>query len=213
MRPISALAAVAILVFGASPVFAVEGPAEAEAPQIALAVVPAPTIETSVDDAAPPSIALASLRGAIELMVGVIEAVEAVAPPLPGVRPAEFTVGPARLVVTVSLAAQSMTVRLDDSEIHNWPVSTGRSGYATPAGAYQPYRLATMWRSRQYEDAPMPFSIFFEGGYAIHGTSSVRALGSVASHGCVRLATENAEALFHLTREVGSAEVDIVIID
>jgi hypothetical protein len=50
----------------------------------------------------------------------------------------------------------------------------------------------------------MPHSIFFLGGYAIHGTYSTAQLGRPASHGCVRLAPGNAAALFAMVKSEGA---------
>ena len=79
---------------------------------------------------------------------------------------------------------------------HTWPVSTGRRGYETPGGNYRAKRLEQEWYSTLYDDAPMPHAVFFNGGYAIHGTYDAKRLGRRASHGCVRLAPGNAARLF-----------------
>ena len=52
----------------------------------------------------------------------------------------------------------------------------------------------------------MPHAIFFYYGFAIHGTNQVRHLGSPASHGCVRLAPQNATKLFNLMRAEGGTK-------
>jgi lipoprotein-anchoring transpeptidase ErfK/SrfK len=57
-----------------------------------------------------------------------------------------------------------------------------------------------MWYSRKYDNSPMPYSVFFRGGYAVHGTSYVKQLGRPASHGCVRLPHAFAAKLFGATR-------------
>ena len=80
-----------------------------------------------------------------------------------------------------------MTVSKHGRVIYSWPVSTARKGYVTPRGNYRPTRLHQMWYSRKYDMSPMPYSVFFRGGYAIHGTGYVKQLGRPASHGCVRL--------------------------
>lgn len=117
----------------------------------------------------------------------------------------------AQLVAKVDVSAQTMTVSYGGEVLHNWAVSTGKSGHYTPRGAYKPQRMHTMWRSRKYNNAPMPYSVFFSGGYAIHGTNHVKALGRPASHGCVRLKTSNAAAFYSLVKKVGSKNTKIVI--
>jgi len=119
----------------------------------------------------------------------------------------------AGIVVSVDTFVQQMTVTVDGAPRYTWPVSTGRAGYATPAGSFTPLRLEREHYSREWDDAPMPYSIFFTGqGHAIHGTRSIKALGSPVSHGCVRLATENAARLFSLVEEHGLGETRVEII-
>jgi hypothetical protein len=115
---------------------------------------------------------------------------------LPSSRPAA-----ADILVNISKSSQRMTVLVDGSARYNWRVSTGRSRYVTPNGVYQPTWLARKWRSRQYRNAPMPFSIFFHRGYAVHGTTEISKLGKPASHGCVRLHPEDAATLFALVKD------------
>lgn len=118
----------------------------------------------------------------------------------------------ARISVTIDLSQQTMTVRVGGETLYNWAVSTGRKGFRTPTGTYRPTRMHREYYSRKYDNAPMPYSIFFRGGYAIHGTNHVSKLGSVASHGCVRLLTANARALYNLVRAHGSASTTIKIV-
>ncbi len=108
---------------------------------------------------------------------------------------------------------QEMTVYRDDVPVYRWPVSTARAGKVTPNGTYHPQTLKRMHYSTLYNNAPMPFSIFFHGNYAIHGTDQVEKLGCPASAGCVRLHPDNAETLFNLVREVGKENTLIVIRD
>lgn len=113
---------------------------------------------------------------------------------------------PARAAVNVhiDLSTQTMSVRSSSGEAYNWRVSTARRGYVTPRGTYRAQRLARMHYSRKYDNAPMPHSIFFRGGYAIHGTNAIGALGRPASHGCVRLAPGNAARLFAMVQKEGA---------
>jgi lipoprotein-anchoring transpeptidase ErfK/SrfK len=114
-----------------------------------------------------------------------------------------FSLAPARagIVVTVDKTAQRLTVEVDGFTRYQWPVSTARWGYRTPNGSYRPEWLARKWFSRQYDWSPMPYSIFFDGGYAIHGSYEISHLGRPASHGCIRLHPENAAVLFALVKE------------
>jgi len=102
--------------------------------------------------------------------------------------------------VTVDKTAQRLTVELDGVKQYEWPISTARRGYKTPNGNYRPEWLARKWFSRQYDWSPMPYSIFFSGGYAIHGSYEISHLGNPASHGCIRLHPDNAAILFALVK-------------
>lgn len=115
------------------------------------------------------------------------------------------------LVARVDVSSQTMTVSKHGRVLYTWPVSTARSGYVTPRGQYKPTRMHKMWYSRKYDMSPMPYSIFFRGGYAIHGTNYVKQLGRPASHGCVRLHTANAARLYALVKEVGAGNAQIVV--
>ncbi len=112
------------------------------------------------------------------------------------------------IVVTVDKTTQRLTVEVDGVNRSQWPISTARQGYRTPNGSYRPEWLARKWFSREYDWSPMPYSIFFSGGYAIHGSYEISRLGSPASHGCIRLHPENAAILFALVeRNMKSTEI------
>src|SRR6266851_1583502 len=98
----------------------------------------------------------------------------------------------AGVVVTVDKSSQRLTVAVNGALRYDWAVSTARAGYNTPNGSYRPERLERQWFSRRYDWSPMPYSIFFDGGYAIHGSYEVSRLGTPASHGCIRLHPKNA---------------------
>jgi hypothetical protein len=110
----------------------------------------------------------------------------------------------AKVRINIDLSEQRMSVA-SSSGNYVWPVSTARAGFSTPRGSYAPTSLQRMHYSRKYHMSPMPYSIFFRGGYAIHGTYSVAALGRPASHGCVRLAPGNAAALFQMVKNEGAS--------
>jgi len=102
--------------------------------------------------------------------------------------------------IVISKRTQTMNVYQDRELIESWPVSTARRGYSTPSGVFRPYSYQPMHYSRKYDNAPMPHSIFFSGGYAIHATPHVGNLGRPASHGCVRLSPVNATTLYNMTK-------------
>jgi lipoprotein-anchoring transpeptidase ErfK/SrfK len=117
----------------------------------------------------------------------------------------------AEIVAEIELASQRMTVTVDGFVRHVWAVSTARQGYMTPIGSFRPERLERVWYSTIYHGAPMPYAIFFHGGFAVHGTYETGALGRPVSHGCVRLHPENARELFELIRAYGPGHSRIVI--
>ncbi len=117
----------------------------------------------------------------------------------------------ARVEAHIDLTRQRMTVYVDGRYYDTWKVSTGRAGYYTPRGTYRPYLLKRMHYSSKYDNAPMPYSIFFKGGYAIHGTDAISRLGRPASHGCVRLHPRNAAELFSLIKRYGKRNTVIRI--
>lgn len=120
--------------------------------------------------------------------------------------------GPAVNVV-IDISSQSMSVKVNGWPHGRWKVSTARSGYYTPRGTFRVQRTAKVYYSRKYDNSPMPNSVFFKGGYAIHGSYYVRSLGRPASHGCVRLLPANAAKLYNLVQKYGSKSTRITIVD
>src|SRR6202044_93927 len=110
----------------------------------------------------------------------------------------------AAVLVQIDRPSQTMEVSVDGMARYQWRVSTARHGYITPPGTYHPQMMARSWFSRLYYNSPMPHSIFFHGGYAIHGTYEAAHLGRPASHGCVRLSLANAATLFALVKAQGA---------
>ncbi|MFN4272709.1 MAG: L,D-transpeptidase [Aliihoeflea sp.] len=117
----------------------------------------------------------------------------------------------AQLVAQVSLSNQTMTVIHRGRVIHNWKVSTARRGKVTPVGSWSAKWLSRNHRSSRYNNAPMPYSIFYNGHYAVHGTDQISRLGSPASAGCIRLHPDNARKLFTLAQQVGLSNMRVVV--
>lgn len=113
------------------------------------------------------------------------------------------------IFILVDISDQKMFVTVDGETSLEFDVSTGRKGYATPTGRWGVERMYRKYHSKKYDGAPMPYSIFFHQGYAIHGTTDLKRLGRVASHGCVRLHPDNAKALFELVKAAGAANTTI----
>lgn len=105
-----------------------------------------------------------------------------------------------------------MVVRAGGKVLHTWKISSGRQGYETPTGTFRPGWMARQWFSRKYDMAPMPYSVFFNGGIATHGTTATGRLGRPASHGCIRLETANAKAFYNLVRKHGKRRTRISVV-
>jgi hypothetical protein len=115
----------------------------------------------------------------------------------------------ASILISVDKSSQQMTVIVDGDPRYVWPVSTGRDSYDTPAGQYKPFRMEKDHFSREWDDAPMPYSIFFtQQGHAIHGTNH-KITGTPESHGCVRLSVTHAGILWGLVKQQGMANVRV----
>lgn len=103
----------------------------------------------------------------------------------------------------VNLSTQRIHVYQNGRHRYTWKISSGRGGYRTPTGSYRIGRMHKRYFSRKYNNAPMPYAMFFRGGYALHGTNQVSRLGRPASHGCIRLHPSNAATLFSMVRRSG----------
>lgn len=117
-----------------------------------------------------------------------------------------------RLVARVSITDQTMEVYREGQLLYTWLVSTAKAGKETPVGTFRPEFLSRHHKSRKYNNAPMPFAIFYDGDYAIHGTDQVERLGRPASHGCVRLDPRNAEILFEMVKTAGMESLKVEIV-
>lgn len=113
--------------------------------------------------------------------------------------------GTARATVSVEIDLSHQRMHVVSAQgTYDWAISSARSGFRTPGGRYAPVRLERMHYSKKYHMSPMPYSIFFRGGYAIHGTYETRHLGRPASHGCIRLAPAHAALLYSMVRQEGA---------
>ncbi|CAN7301202.1 L,D-transpeptidase [Rhizobium sp. LjRoot254] len=115
------------------------------------------------------------------------------------------------ITARISLSSQTMTVTDGMFVRHKWKISTARRGYVTPTGSYRAYWASRHHRSRKYDNAPMPYAIFFKGGYAVHATFDLKRLGRPASHGCIRLHPSNAAVFFSLAQKYGLRNTKVII--
>jgi hypothetical protein len=143
-----------------------------------------------------------SLRHAV-FVRGLIAALLLVAP---------LSTASAAVLIEIDKAAQQMKVSVDGRTRWTWPVSTGRAGYDTPGGSFRAFRMEEDHYSKEFDEAPMPHSIFFtKTGHAIHGSFDVKNIGRPASHGCVRLQPENAAKLYALVQAEGVLNTTVVL--
>lgn len=119
----------------------------------------------------------------------------------------------ASVIARVDKSSQTMTVYHHGEVIGRWKVSTARPGKVTPSGTWSAKALSRHHRSSRYDNAPMPFSIFYNGHFAIHGTNQVKKLGRPASSGCIRLHPSNAAKLFSLVQSEGLGNMRVVVVD
>jgi len=118
----------------------------------------------------------------------------------------------ANIVVTIDKTTQQMAVSVDGAERYVWPVSTGRPGYDTPNGTFKPNRMDADHLSQEWDNAPMPHTIFFDlHGHAVHGFFDVKHLGLPVSHGCVRLSPDHAATLFELVKAEGMKDTTVIV--
>jgi hypothetical protein len=118
----------------------------------------------------------------------------------------------AKVSITVDKDAQVMTVAVDGVARYQWPVSTGNPSHETPNGTFRTFRMEEDHFSKEFDDAPMPHSIFFTKiGHAIHGTGSEGQLGIPVSHGCVRLSRANATTLYALVQQEGVLNTTVTL--
>ncbi|SDS88070.1 L,D-transpeptidase [Bradyrhizobium canariense] len=122
------------------------------------------------------------------------------------------TAAQAKVEITVDKNNQLMTVAVDGVERYQWPVSTGNPSHETPNGTFRTFRMEEDHYSKEFDDAPMPHSIFFTRiGHAIHGTESEGHLGTPVSHGCVRLSRANATTLYALVEKEGVLNTTVTL--
>ncbi len=121
--------------------------------------------------------------------------------------------GGAAVVAHIDISSQTLTLEVNGWPEGRWAISSARAGYHTPRGSFGVTRTAKVYFSKKYDNAPMPNSVFFYGGYAVHGTYHIASLGRPASHGCVRLAPANAAAFYNLVQKYGASRTRVIVTD
>lgn len=139
----------------------------------------------------------------IAIVTGAIVSLTAIAP---------VAAQAATIEARVDLSEQKMRVYQNGILRYVWPVSTARRGKVTPTGSWTAKHLSKNHRSSRYNNAPMPYSIFYSGHYAIHGTDQISRLGRPASAGCIRLHPDNARILFNMTAQAGLKNMRVRVV-
>jgi lipoprotein-anchoring transpeptidase ErfK/SrfK len=160
------------------------------------ALAETPTVLAAADPAAPAPTLSGPL--AIDAALPPATAAPAQAEKVAPLDPPEPT-----LFAVVDLTTQTMTVSDKNGEIAHWKISSARGGYRTPTGTFTPHYTSRMHYSKQYHFSPMPYSVFFNEGVAVHGTADLGNLGRPASHGCVRSHPKNAKIFYELVQKHG----------
>ena len=118
----------------------------------------------------------------------------------------------APLFAKIRISKQKMFIYQKGKLLYSWKISTGKKGHSTPTGIFKPIQLSKHYRSRKYNNASMPYAVFFRNGYAVHGTKSTWRLGRRASHGCIRLHPSHAKIFYNLVKNTGLRKTKIRII-
>ena len=138
-----------------------------------------------------------------------------------GLRPSRYQVTSharienAAVLLTVDLTRQRLVVKSPGLNTE-FRISSGLlpdTGTPGSGKCFAPDALEAMHYSSQFNNAPMPNTVFFNGSVALHGTSPMNELmlGHAVSHGCVRLSRVNAKTVFDLVSETGKSKVIICV--
>ena len=120
----------------------------------------------------------------------------------------------------VDKSAQRLYLYINGVLTYTWKTSTGKAGYTTPDFDRHPDgRIYDRYTSTKYPDGDynglgnMPYAVFIQGGYAIHGTTrgNWSKLGTPASHGCIRLHPDNGQIFNVLVRRKGFRNVWVTV--
>jgi hypothetical protein len=98
-------------------------------------------------------------------------------------------------------ARHEVTLWHDGTVINAWLVRGGSSDHPTRTGDFRVYYRDIDHVSSLY-DSPMPYSQFFSGGQAFHGSATMIDPFTGHSHGCINMYDEDARQLWNLTSEI-----------
>ncbi len=101
--------------------------------------------------------------------------------------------------IEIRLSTQRLIAWKGKTMIHAVIVSTGKAETSTPVGSFEvqsKHRVARM-QGDDYDIPDVPYTMYYSGGYAIHGAYWHRSFGTPVSHGCVNVAPDHARWLFN----------------
>lgn len=106
--------------------------------------------------------------------------------------------------IEVVLSEQKVYAWDGSQKIYEFVVSTGRQWTSTPEGEFRIWaklkatrmKGGSMERGDYYDLPNVPYVMFFNKGYGLHGTYWHNNFGTPMSHGCVNMRIEDAKALF-----------------
>jgi lipoprotein-anchoring transpeptidase ErfK/SrfK len=100
--------------------------------------------------------------------------------------------------IEVDISDQRLTAWQGDVPVFETTVSTGKPGFRTLPGVFNVYRKYEKTRMTAYDyDTPdVPWTMYYSGGFAIHGAYWHNNFGTPVSHGCVNLRVPEAQALY-----------------
>jgi lipoprotein-anchoring transpeptidase ErfK/SrfK len=100
--------------------------------------------------------------------------------------------------IEVNLSRQRLIAWENGRVVYSTAISSGKRGTPTRRGVFaiqSKYRAKTM-RGRGYVAPNVPYTMFYSGGYAIHGAYWHNRFGRPVSHGCVNLPVGQARRLY-----------------
>ncbi|HEY9648102.1 MAG TPA: L,D-transpeptidase [Chroococcidiopsis sp.] len=100
--------------------------------------------------------------------------------------------------IQIDLSSQTLTAWEGDQPVYSVSVSTGRAGERTPTGVFEiqsMHRTARM-TGPNYDIPDVPYVMYYDGNYGIHGTYWHNSFGTPVSNGCTNVAVNHAAWLF-----------------
>ncbi|MEW5859743.1 MAG: L,D-transpeptidase [Cyanobacteriota bacterium] len=100
--------------------------------------------------------------------------------------------------IEVNLSKQRLIAWEGGRRVYSVPISSGKRSTPTRVGTFriQSKHRSTRMRGRGYNVPNVPYTMYYSGGYAIHGAYWHNRFGTPVSHGCVNLPVGQARKLY-----------------